>query len=408
MLSPGQLEVTKNTCRFRVVCAGRRWGKTHLAIRELAKFARYPDNLVYYISPSYRMSKQIAWRKLSKKLKQINWVTKANESELTLYLVNGSRIELKGADNYDSLRGVGLNFVVFDETADIDPETWFEVIRPALSDQQGHALFIGTPKGHNWFKDLYDRGQGLDASWLSFQYTTLSGGRVPEEEIEAARRDLDARTFSQEYLATFENFQGRVAYMFDRRIHLRHLDKPNTKIIHVGMDFNVHPMCAVIMVEHEGALYAIDEIRIPNSNTTELVLELKNRYSRSEIRAYPDPSGASRKTSSGGQTDHIILRNNHIRVFAPTSHTPVKDRIAALNSRLSSDSGLIRLFIDPKLKYTIESLERYSYKEDTQIPDKGVYDHMFDALSYCVEYLYPIRRNTPLPEPERFGVALRK
>jgi hypothetical protein len=92
-LSPAQQIITKDTHRFRVVCAGRRFGKTHLAIRELAKFARYPDRLVYYISPSYRMSKQIAWRKLSKKLKHLNWVTKANESELILYLVNGSRIE---------------------------------------------------------------------------------------------------------------------------------------------------------------------------------------------------------------------------------------------------------------------------------------------------------------------------
>lgn len=408
MLSPAQQKITKDTHRFRVVCAGRRFGKTHLAIRELAKFARYPDRLVYYISPSYRMSKQIAWRKLSKKLKQINWVTKANESELTLYLVNGSRIELKGADNYDSLRGIGLNFAVFDETADMDPATWYEVIRPALSDQLGHALFIGTPKGYNWFKDLYDQAELYPEDWSSYQYTTVDGLRVPREEIEAARRDLDCRTFSQEYLATFENFQGRVAYQFDRKLHLKKLENPNTKIIHVGMDFNVHPMCAVVLVEQDGCLYAIDEIRIPNSNTQEMVFELKNRYPRSEIRAYPDPSGSSRKSSSGGQTDHIILRNNHFKVFTYNSHHPVKDRIASLNSRLLSESGLIRLFIDPKLKYTIESLERYSYKEDTQIPDKGVYDHMFDALSYCVEYLYPIKSNAHIPPPQRFGVALRK
>lgn len=408
MLNPGQKAVSEDLHRFRVVCAGRRWGKTHLAIRELAKFARYPDSLVYYISPSYRMSKQIAWRKLAKRLKQLNWVTKANESEMCLYLVNGSRIELKGADNYDSLRGVGLNFVVFDETADISAETWSEVIRPALSDQQGHALFIGTPKGHNWFKDLYDRGQLGEPDWQSFQYTTLEGLRVPREEIDAARRDLDARTFSQEYLATFENFQGRVAYQFDRAQHLRSLPNPNTKIIHVGMDFNVNPMCAVVLVEHEGCLYAIDEIRIPNSNTQEMANEIKNRYPRSQIESYPDPSGASRKSSSGGQTDHIILRNNLIKVNTYTSHRPVKDRIAALNSRLRSDSGHIRLFIDPKLKYTIESLERYSYKEDTQIPDKGQYDHMFDALSYCVEYLYPIKNTQHLPPPQRFGVSIRK
>lgn len=404
-LNPGQRAISNDTTRFRVVCAGRRWGKTHLSIRELARFARYPDQLVYYISPSYRMSKQIAWRSLKKKLTGLNWVTKANDSELILYLRNGSRIELKGADNYDSLRGVGLNFAVFDETADISPEGFYEVIRPALSDKQGHALFIGTPKGFNWFKDLYDRGTRGDANWSSYSFTTLEGGNVPEEEIEAARRDLDARTFSQEYLATFENFTGRVAYNFSRSVHIKEFEGVLPNELIVGLDFNVQPMCAVIMAQQGDVLYAIDEIRIPNSNTLEMVLELKNRYPNKILKSYPDPAGSARKTASGGVTDHIILKNNNISVHARSSHPAVKDRIAALNSRLMNDRGDIKLFFSKKLKYTIESLERYTYKEDTQIPDKGVYDHMFDALSYPVEYLYPIRRVIPEQAPKRFGVS---
>jgi hypothetical protein len=201
-LSWCQKLVAESPMRFRVVCAGRRWGKTHFALRELARFASQPDQLCYYVAPSYKMAKNIMWKKIKKKLVNLNWVRKINETELTLELVNGSIIMLKGADNFDSLRGVGLNFLVMDEVADIDPAAFYEVLRPTLSDTNGHALLIGTPKGMNYFKDLFDNAQ-TKRGWMSWQFTTLQGGNVPEEEVEAARQDLDSRTFKQEYEATF-------------------------------------------------------------------------------------------------------------------------------------------------------------------------------------------------------------
>ena len=405
-LSEAQLSIARDPHRFRVAVCGRRFGKTFLARNQIAKYARLPNQLVWYVAPTYRQAKGILWKPLKQKLRQINWVKKVNETELTIELVNNTTIQLKGADNPDSLRGLGLNFLIFDETGDIDPEAW-NVCRPLLSDTGGHALFLGTPKGLNWFKDLYDR-QDLDPeNWRSWQYTTLDGGNVSSEEIEQARSDLDARTFAAEYLASFENFSGRVAYNFTRPLHV--IDLPQDldyKTLHIGMDFNVNPMCAVILVQRGDTLYAIDEIRIPNSNTQEMALEIKNRYPRSQITAYPDPSGSARRSSSGGQTDHIILRNNHFKVATYAQHKPVKDRIAALNSRLMNDRGDIKLFFSKKLKYTIESLERYVYKDQTQIPDKNGFDHMFDALSYCVEYLYPIRRTLEPTRPERFGVKI--
>lgn len=406
-LSKAQQEIARDTHRWRVAVCGRRFGKTYLARNQIAKFARYPNQLIYYVTPSYRMAKNIMWKPLKTRLREINWVKSVHETELTLTLINNTSIQLKGADNYDSLRGVGLNFLVMDECADIAQEAWFEVLRPMLSDTMGHALFLGTPKGLNWFKDLYDRQITDPANWRSWQYTTLDGKNVPQEEIEQARSDLDSRTFAQEYLASFENFSGRIAYNFSRQAHV--IDLPTDldyKTLHIGMDFNVNPMCAVIFVQRGDILYAIDEIRIPNSNTQEMALEIKNRYPRSQITAYPDPSGAARKSSSGGQTDHIILRNNHFKVATYAQHKPVKDRIASLNSRLMNDKGDIKLFFGKKLKYTIESLERYVYKDDTQIPDKNGFDHMFDALSYCVEYLYPIRRNIEPQPQQRFGVKL--
>ena len=402
-LSTPQRQIAQNTARFRVAACGRRFGKTFLARNQIAKFASRPEQRVWYIAPSYRMAKQILWQSLKKKLLEINWVKRINESDLSIRLVNGSEIALKGADNYDSLRGVGLNFVIFDECADIDPEAWFEVIRPTLSDTNGHALFLGTPKGNNWFKDLWDRST-TDTRWSSFQYTTLEGGRVPLEEIDSAKQDLDARTFRQEYEATFETFSGRVAYAFLRQIHIQQPDTLDTRVIHVGMDFNVDPMTAVILIQQKDTLYAIDEIHLRNSNTNDIATELKTRYPRSEIIIYPDPSGAGRRTSAGSQTtDHTILRNSGFQVRAPRAHTQVRDRINALNSRLMNNQGVAKLFFNPKLKYCIESLEKYCYKDGTSIPDKGQYDHMFDALSYCVDYLYPIKRDIPEEAPQRWG-----
>ena len=405
-LSLAQQTIADNTKRFRVVVAGRRFGKTHLAIRELCYFARSPNKEVWYIAPTYRQSKQIVWRKLKHKLQDLRWAKKINEAELTITLKNGSTIALKGADNADSLRGVGLDFMVMDEFADIDPEAWYEVLRPTLADKQGGALFIGTPKGMgNWAHDLYTSELEQPEQWASFQYTTVEGGNVKPEEIEAARADLDERTFRQEFMATFETYAGRIYYAFDRKENTQPPEKIDLSVIYIGMDFNIDPMSAVIAVRQGDALYVIDEIRMFSSNTAEIVDEIKSRYPSSKVWLYPDPASRQRKTSAGGTTDMLILQNAGFVVKAPNSHTPVRDRINAVNARLCDSTGVRRLFIHPKCKYTIEGLERHTYKEGTSQPDKDSgYDHMMDALGYMVDYMFPIRKDTSnITQPKRWG-----
>jgi len=397
-LSIPQQTIATDPKRFRVAICGRRFGKTHLAVRELAYHARIPDQEVIYVAPTYKMAKNIVWKKLKNKLTDLKWVKKANETELKLELKNGSTISLKGADNYDSLRGTGNHFIVLDEFADIDPEAWFETLRPTLSDTGGRALFIGTPKGiSNWSYEIYQRCLEDPENWSSYQFTTLDGGNVPSEEVEQAMRDLDTRTFRQEYLATFETFAGRIYYSFDRSQNVRELDKLNTDILYIGSDFNVNPMCSVIAVRQGDDLYVIDEIKIYSSNTDELADEIKSRYPRSKIWIYPDPAGSAKSSKSGGRSDHTILANSGFVVKAPRAHTPVRDRINAVNSRLCSSSGVRHLFISPKCKYTIECLERQTYKEGSSQPDKDSgYDHMNDALGYMVDYLFPIKREREL------------
>ena len=405
-LSTAQQAIADDTTRFRVVVAGRRFGKTHLSIRELCYHARKPMSEVWYVAPTYRQAKQIVWRKLKHKLQDLRWAQKINEAELTITLKNGSNISLKGADNADSLRGIGLDMLVLDEFADIDPEAWYEVLRPTLADKQGKALFIGTPKGMgNWAHDLYTMPLENSEQWSSYQYTTIQGGNVKPEEIAAAQRDLDERTFRQEFLATFETYSGRIYYAFDRKLNGQAPTSMDLSIIYIGMDFNIDPMSAVVAVRQGDNLYVIDEIRMFSSNTAEIVDEIKSRYGRSKIFVYPDPAGAARKSSAGGVTDHTILSNSGFVVKSPRAHTPVRDRINAVNSRLKDSTGIRHLFIHPKCKYTIEGLERHTYKEGTSQPDKDSgYDHMMDALGYMVDYMFPIKKDHGhIPQPTRWG-----
>jgi len=406
-LSKAQRMIADAPFRFRVAICGRRFGKTHLAIRELAKYAAKPEQKCWYIAPTYRMAKQIVWKKLKKKLLSINWVKKVNEQDLTLELVNGSEISLRGADNYDSLRGVGLNFIVIDEAADIDSEAWYEVLRPTLADTGGHALFLGTPKGMNWFKEIYDYHTTRN-NWMSFQFTTLDGGNVPEDEVAQAKEDLDARTFSQEFLATFENFSGIVAYSFGQ-----HNIKPAEEIsaneqLILGTDFNVNPMSCTVMRRTKDGLHCVDEIVLYSSNTNELIDEIRNRYPKNPITIYPDPAGVQRKTSANGNTDIKLLENAGFTVRYHRQHPLVKDRINAANSLFfQRDNNTTRFYVDPKCKHTIKSLQQFCYKEGTQIPDKDSgFDHMFDALTYAIQFLFPINKEQTTIIPQRFGHQL--
>ena len=213
-LTEPQREVWDAPERFKLLCSGRRFGKTYLCISRLVAWAiEHPGSLNWYVTQNYKSAKQIAWRQL-RAMVPTEMFVKKNESELSVELTNGSLIALKGADNADSLRGVSLSSLIIDEAAYVKREAWEMVLRPALSDQGGPAWFITTPAGLNWFHDLWEAAED-QPDWSTHSYTTIEGGNVPAEEIEAARRTLDERTFRQEYLASFETLTGRVYPDFD-------------------------------------------------------------------------------------------------------------------------------------------------------------------------------------------------
>ena len=404
-LTQPQKQVVESKARFKVLITGRRFGKTHLAIRQLIKYASEPEKKVWFVCPSYRQAKQVCWLALKERLAELNWIKKTNESDLSISLVNGSVIALRGADrSYDSLRGVGLDFLVMDEFADISSEAWYEVLRATLSDRKGGAMFTGTPRGYgNWAYDLYCKG-GVDKDWQSFQFTTLDGGQVDDDEVEQAKSDLDERTFRQEYLATFETYAGAIYYNFERDLNVARL-KDNNTALHIGMDFNIDPMSAAVFQLENNKINFIDEIVIYSSNTEELVKEIKNRYPERSIIVYPDPACRQRKTSAGGKTDLTILQNSGMTVRVKNAHPQIRDRINAVNSRLKNTNDQRMMFIDPKCKNIIRGLERHLYKEGTTQPDKDSgFDRMNDAIGYAVDYLFPIRKQYTKQLPQRWSV----
>lgn len=406
-LSAAQKKICDDSSRFRVAITGRRFGKTYCAMRELAKQASNVDQEVLYVAPSYRMAKHIAWENLKDKLKKLRWVEQTNEAELTIRLKSGSKIYLKGAENKDALRGNSYHMIVLDEFQDLDPELWSAVLRPALSDTKGKALFIGTPRGVGSFShEMYTMAQNLE-DWAAFSFRTIDGEQVDEEEIEQAKRDLDEKTFEQEYLATFNTWSHSVYYNFQREESVKDLAGMDKYDLHIGMDFNYSPMSAAIFVIHNGTMYMVDEISMDNSNTYEMVDEIKRRYPKSAITCYPDPAGRQRKSSAiAGTTDISILQNAGFRVSVRPKHTPIRDRVNAVNSKLKSASNTRSFFVHKNCKQAIKSLESLSYKPNTSIIENNEHTHMADAIGYCVDMLYPVKRDyEPKAEPQRWGFA---
>ncbi len=361
-LRPAQMEVFQSPQRFRVLVAGRRFGKTHLAMLELLRAAWAEGRTVWYVAPSYRQAKQIAWERL-KDLTKPWWAGKPSETDLTIRLRWGAVIAVRGADNYDSLRGNGLDFAVLDEYASMRPECWTEALRPALSDRRGGALFIGTPQGRNHFFERFEFAQD-DPDWGAFRYTTLEGGNVSAEELASAARDLDERLFRQEFEASFEEGgAGRAYHAFSREGNVRACAFEPREPLVWSLDFNVNPMCSVLLQRVGDDVHVLDEMVLEDANTPkacEAFLQRTAEWRRQPgvmtVELHGDASGYQRRTC-GTETDWSLLREffgqwrgqMNAQMRASRANPGVRDRVNLVNGLLCNAAGERRLIIDPKM-----------------------------------------------------------
>lgn len=244
-LHPGQLDVFRDRRRFKVVAAGRRWGKTRFAAVELLTEALKDQVTVnrrrrslknveaWYVAPTYDQARDIVWGLLKDLARDV--ITKTWENDGKIQLANGRCIQIKGSDRPDRLRGVGLSHVVLDEFASMKPETWESILRPTLADVAGSATFIGTPAGKNHFYDLYEQAlAGEDDDWAAWHFETRENPYLPTAEVERARKTMPRELFKQEFEASFHQ-AGQLVFPYDL-IECNEADVPRDALRFMAVD----------------------------------------------------------------------------------------------------------------------------------------------------------------------------
>ena len=422
-----QLDVATDPHRFKIICAGRRAGKSVLSRLIVLKWATEEPGLYWIVSPTYKMSKTIHWQELQKEVPRA-WVVKKNEVELSLTLANGSVIELKGAENPDALRGVKLRGLVIDEIASIRNWDWLwqEVLRPTLTDYSSPAMFISTPKGFNHFKDLFDLGQkeGLYKSW---RFTTYDNPNILKEEIDAAKKELTEDTFAQEYLADFRKYTGLVYKDFQRETNVIEVGHNDSWTIYRAVDFgSTNPTaCLWVAVDGDENWFVLDE-HYDTGQTIDYHAGIinANKLSPSVVATYGDPSGAQWISEFAQRGVYITPANKET---GQSQEGWVRFGIEKIAERLKVTPGHIveqipqkeaigqpRLFISATCSNLIREFETYRWKErsvtqaqDLNMPDapEKANDHALDALRYfACSYQKPtVYEMPPRPKAWRIG-----
>ena len=432
-LLPWQSEVAKDNHRFRIVCAGRRAGKSVLSRMIVLKWAVEQQGLYWIVSPTYKQAKMIHWRDIQKEIPR-EWVIKKNEVELSFTLQNGSVIELKGADNPDSLRGIKLRGLVIDEIASIRNWEWLwsEVLRPTLTDYESPAIFISTPKGFNHFYELFNTGLEKGNDYQSWRFTSYDNPKLPKGEIDAAKKELTEDTFAQEYLADFRKYTGLVYKEFQREVHvIEPFDIPAEWQIYRGIDFgSTNPTaCLTIACDSDENWFVTNEY-YEKGKTIDYIAGVLNAESLSKRvqQAYGDPSGAqwisefaqrgiyitpaNKKT---GTNQNSWVRFGIEKVSEKLKAMPGKFVDALLSQKHNGGrerpQAMPSLFVFNNCTNLIREFETYRWKEksvsqaqdlnEPDVPEKAN-DHALDSLRYfAVSYTKYEEYKAP-PDQERF------
>ena len=291
-LTEAQKQIIADPHRFRVVCCGRRFGKSFMSVEEIKAFALLRGGRIAYIGPTHQQTRDIAWEMLLKTLHGV--ILKKNEARLEI-TVNSSAgepafIVLRGFESIDTLRGQSFDFIVIDEVAMMRNffELWQQTIRPTLTDRKGQALFLSTPRGYNHFFDLYER-EKKDTDFKSFKFTTYDNPYIPVEELEKAKTELTENAFAQEYMADFRKVEGLVFPEFERSVHLFDDNKkiePVERLL--GIDWGYSVPTAMVVVDRDSENnYYIREEYYKTQKTTDEIIQVAGTYRPNKVFADP-------------------------------------------------------------------------------------------------------------------------
>lgn len=416
-LRKNQGRVFQDEHRFIVLVAGRRWAKTTTMLLKMFRKAIEKPGLYGYFAPTYGQAKLIAWEILKSIIPPHYRIGQPNESELYIRLQNGSIIRLFGLDRPERIFGIKLAGALIDEYDQTKPNVYEAFIRPALSDSMGFCWFVGNPDAtKKKLKNIYDDVRiNKRHEWTAFHYRSIDGGYIPKEEIELAKRDLDPRTFREQYEASFEDILGQVYYSFSED-NVAALDPEGFKVeynprlpLRLFWDFNVDPFCVgsshfIAKKQDETDyqdIHVVDEMVVRNSNTPEMCRLILQKYQnhRAGIVIYGDATGAARDTSSS-MSDYQIIADAFknvpgFQMKIKTGNPRERDRVNAVNSKLQSYDGKRHVFIKPGLKNLARDFMNVIHKEGTTEIDKSDLSltHISDGVGYMIDYEFPVIRN---------------
>ena len=385
-LKPAAAEILRSPATVKVMFSGRRFGKTRMMLAAaLEKAVSVPGSTTFYLAPSRKMARDIAWRVLKDSV-PTEWTDKVMESTLSIEFRNGSRIVLGGLDYADSLRGQSADLLCLDEFAyarDLQ-EQWEGALLPMMA-TSAHAevIFASTPAGGgNFSAELWEKAAETKG-WARWNFPTIAGGWVDPSWVEERRHEMDASLWRQEFYGTIESLLGAVYPAFNNQ-NIGTCEDDGGPVL-MGVDFNRSPYCAALMQVQGERLCVLEEIVLMEADTREMALEVRSRYPNREIICCPDPTGSRKQTSSLGLSDHAILKDvGGFSVRSPRAPWAISDKVNATRLMVLDASGRRRLLVDPKARRVIRSLRNLEFKPGLSVPDPASeHGHMADALGYA-------------------------
>lgn len=395
-LSKWQTTVWDDTNRYVVVNCGRRAGKTFLVATKLTEFAATnPKSNCWYVAPTYRQAKQIMWQML-REVVPAHAIAKKNESDLTLWLKNGSTIMLKGADNPDSLRGVKIDFCVFDECAFIDKwEDVWQVIRPTLVDNKASVWFISTPNGFNHFKDLAER---TEKDWAYHHYTSYDNPYLDKDELDAAKDSMDEDSFEQEFMGEFRKMSGLIYKTFSRDTHMVEVPANLSQYSHFrSLDFGFGHNAALgyfAVSPDQTAIYLYDGLYRSQLDTEQLANNVKIKDSGKSI------ANAWADSAQPQIIDDLRLKGVHFQPVEKGPGSVIKGiaNVAEL-LKIRADTGKPTLMFAKHLTWIADEFEQYRWVQNKnensaikEMPLKRDDDAMDMIRYFCTSYMRPANK----------------
>ena len=394
-----QEEAHEDGARFKVLNWGRRTGKSTFAINHTLLNAFQTVGRYWIVAPTYRQVKNIYWRDIVSNHIPEELIQDKNEAELIVKLINGSTIELKGSENENSLRGAGIKGVILDEYAFMNPDSWEFILRPALADSKGWAIFISTPNGFNHFYDIAQFALGYEQTetggwklehdggrenWFYSHATSYDNTYLDPSEIDAIKQGTEESVFAQEYMAEFRKMAGLVYKDFERSVHVVSPKTVPYEGTHaVGIDFGyTNPLAAIfVRIDFDGTWWVYDEVYRPGLVTEEAVDVIQDKMGQNYFNYVIGDSAAAQEIAN------FNMAGLQVKPCSKTKDS-IQAGIRIIAEKLKvKGNGKPSMYISANCTHLISEFETYHYEEGTrdrngnENPVKDN-DHALDALRY--------------------------